>query len=95
MPQVHWKQYQPSDFVTSSTSTDISKFSKFSKFSNNGEIVYFDHRHVLLTSLYQDDVTYVKMGLPSLVSDMKRRFLRLESSKKLQMKHAREWYPEG
>ena len=37
----------------------------------------------------QDDVTYVKMCLPSLVTDTLRRFLRLESSKKLQGKNAR------
>ena len=37
----------------------------------------------------QDDVTYVKMCLPSLVTDTMRRFLRLESSKKLQGKNAR------
>ena len=37
----------------------------------------------------QDDVTYVKMCLPSLVTDTLRRFLRLESSKKLQRKNGR------
>ena len=37
----------------------------------------------------QDYVTYVKMCLPSLVTDTMRRFLRLESSKKLQGKNAR------
>ena len=37
----------------------------------------------------QDDVTYAKMCLPSLVTDTMRRFLRLESSKKLQGKNAR------
>ena len=31
----------------------------------------------------QDDVTYAKMCLPSLVTDTMRRFLRLESSKRL------------
>ena len=36
----------------------------------------------------QDDVTYVKMCLPSLVTDTMRRFLQLESSKKLQGKNA-------
>ena len=41
----------------------------------------------------QDDVTYVKMFIPSLVTDTLRRFLRLESSKKLQGKNARGWYP--
>ena len=42
----------------------------------------------------QDDVTYVKMCLPSLVTDTQRRFLRLESSKKLQGKNASGgWYP--
>ena len=41
----------------------------------------------------QDDVTYVKMCLPSLVTDSMRRFLRLESSKKLQGKNARGWHP--
>ena len=37
----------------------------------------------------QDDVTYAKMCLPSLVTDTMRQFLRLESSKKLQGKNAR------
>ena len=35
----------------------------------------------------QDDVTYVKMCLPSLVTDMMRRFSRLESSKSYRGKH--------
>ena len=37
----------------------------------------------------QDDVTYVKMCLPFLVTDTLRRFPPLESSKKLQGKNAR------
>ena len=41
----------------------------------------------------QDDVTYAKLCLPSLVTDTMRRILRLESSKKLQGKNARGWYP--
>ena len=42
----------------------------------------------------QDDVTYAKMCFPSLVTDTMRRFLRLESSKKLQGKNAwGGWYP--
>ena len=41
----------------------------------------------------QDDVTYVKMCLPLLVTDTLKRCLRLESSKKLQWKNARGWYP--
>ena len=42
----------------------------------------------------QDDVTYAKMCLPSLVTDTMSRFLQLESSKKLQGKNARGgWYP--
>ena len=41
----------------------------------------------------QDDVTYAKMCLSSLVTDTMRRFLRLESSKKLQGKNAWGWYP--
>ena len=49
----------------------------------------------------QDAVTYAKMCLPSLVTDTMRRFLRLESSKKLQGKNARgggihpPWASEG
>ena len=41
----------------------------------------------------QDDVTYAKMCLPSLLTDTMRWFSRLESSKKLQGKNARGWYP--
>ena len=43
----------------------------------------------------QDDVTYAKMCLPSLVTDTMRRFLRLESSKQLQGKNARGVVPLG
>ena len=69
--------------------------------------VYFDHRHVHMTSWHnvtwqrQDDVTYAKMCLPSLVTDTMRRFSPLESSKKLQGKNARgvvpthPWASEG
>ena len=43
----------------------------------------------------QDDVTYTKMCLPSLVTDTMRLFVRLESSKKLQGKNARGVVPPG
>ena len=67
--------------------------------------VHFDHRHVgtfdvmtYVTSRHQDDVTYAKMCLPSLVTDTMNRCLRLESSKKLQRKNASgvvPWASEG
>ena len=62
--------------------------------------VLFDHRHGHLTSWHvtwqrQDDVTYAKMCLPSLVTDTMRRFLRLESSKKLQGKKRQGVVPLG
>ena len=69
--------------------------------------VYFDHRHVHLTSWHyvmwqrQDDVTYVKMCLPSLVTETMTRFLRLQSLKKLGTEEKRQklkatsWTSEG
>ena len=43
----------------------------------------------------QNDVTYVKMCLPFLVTDTMRRFLRLESSKMLHRNKARGIHPLG
>ena len=69
---------------------------KISRLTNNGKNSVFWTTYDVMTYVTwqrQDDVTYAKMCLPSLVTDTMRRFLRLESSKKLQGKNARGWYP--
>ena len=80
---------------------------KISRLTNNGKNSVFwppSCTYDVMTNVTwqrQDDVTYVKMCLPSLVTDTLRRFLRLESSKKLQGKNARgvastpPWASEG
>ena len=68
---------------------------KLSRLTNNGKnCVFWPPSCTFDVMTYvtwqrQDDDTYVKMCLPSLVTDTKRQFLRLESSKKLQGKNAR------
>ena len=73
---------------------------KISQLTNNGKNSVFwppSWTYDVMTYVTwqrQDDVTYAKMCLPSLVTDMMRRFLWLESSKKLQGKKRQgEWYP--
>ena len=68
---------------------------KISRLTNNGKnSVFWPPSCTFDVMTYvtwqrQDDVTYAKMCLPSLVTDTMRRFLRLESSKKLQGKNGR------
>ena len=68
---------------------------KISRLTNNGKNSVFwppSCTYDVMTYVTwqrQDDVTYVKMCLPSLVTDTLRRFPPLESSKKLQGKNAR------
>ena len=72
---------------------------KISRLTNNGKNSVFwppSCTYDVMTYVTwqrQDDVTYAKMCLPSLVTDTMRRFLRLESSKKLQGKMPGGWYP--
>ena len=76
---------------------------KISRLTNNGKnsvfwppLCTYDVM-TYVTWQRQDDVTYVKMCLPSLETDTMRRFPPLESSKKLQGKNAYPppWASEG
>ena len=84
------------DFVENDTNriTLSHLHQKISRLTNNGKnSVFWPPSCTFDVMTYvtwqrQDDVTYAKMCLPSLVTDTMRRFLRLESSKKLQGKTA-------